>query len=53
MQLTDELETVIGYMKTHFDCPYCGYPDEREGDCSAEAVTCGNCLNSFIIRVVL
>lgn len=40
---TEEPEDVIGYIKTEWDCPYCGEPNSDEGDKSHEDVTCTAC----------
>jgi hypothetical protein len=38
--MSDELEAVTGYVYTHFDCPACGMPDEREGDIQGDVIEC-------------
>lgn len=41
----EDPEDVTGYLKTHWDCPWCGEVNEQEGDCSQETATCtaGDC----------
>jgi predicted RNA-binding Zn-ribbon protein involved in translation (DUF1610 family) len=45
-------EHVIGYLRTHFDCPYCGFNFDEEGDKSVEAITCPDCQQNFWCREV-
>lgn len=49
----EEHESVLGYMKTHWDCPACGLDHEEEGDKSGETVTCDGCGEVVRIREVV
>lgn len=46
----DEPETAIGFLYTHFDCPYCSEAQEAESDIKGETVECEFCKREFVIR---
>ncbi len=37
------MESVTGYIYTHWDCPACDAVNEEEGDCGGQTVTCVDC----------
>jgi predicted RNA-binding Zn-ribbon protein involved in translation (DUF1610 family) len=48
----DNLEHVLGYIRTHFDCPHCGFMFDEEGDKSSETIECPDCRETFWCRQV-
>jgi len=46
----DNLEHVLGYIRTHFDCP--NFDFDEEGDRSVEVIECPSCLKKFWCREV-
>jgi transcription elongation factor Elf1 len=50
--VSDDTDDVPGFLKTHFDCPVCGYDDSVEGDASGDTVVCDDCGTTFTIGVV-
>jgi hypothetical protein len=42
----------LGYIRTHFDCPYCAFDFDLEGDRSCEAIECPGCQKKFWCREV-
>lgn len=49
----DELEHVTGFIRTHFECPACGYDFDLEGDRSIETIECPDCRKRFWCRQVM
>lgn len=43
----DSLEHVLGYVRTQFDCFYCDYTFDEEGDCAQEVIQCPSCQKKF------
>ena len=43
----EETEITTGYAYTHFDCPYCGYDHQEEGDVKSEEFECDDCHRKF------
>jgi len=41
------METVRGYIYTHYNCPYCDEPTELEGDTRGETIECPECEKEF------
>lgn len=40
---SDEIESVLGWLYTHWDCPSCDAANEIEADVSGEIVECPEC----------
>lgn len=43
------MDTILGYIFTHWDCPTCGYDNRVEGDVSGEELACEDC--ETVVRV--
>ncbi|MGC0389373.1 hypothetical protein [Bradyrhizobium sp. USDA 241] len=48
----DSLEHVLGFIRTHFNCPDCNFDFDEEGDRSSEAIECPACQTRFWCREV-
>lgn len=50
--MTEELEEIVGYIRTQFDCENCGEVFDVEGDASSDVVTCDCCNTKYKVREV-
>lgn len=51
MQAPTDLDA-LGYIRTHFDCPWCGTTFDVEGDATGDEIQCPDCETKFRCREV-